>query len=676
MLDKIKNKVVDTNYTNIIPKGWYVKFKKDIQKSKEKQGFFDKILSMLFWQPQKSKRNNVSISNKSWKDKKKKWNLDLKEQLKEIVSMSDNEYSDKLLTPELRKYIKEKEKEYLVTLADYLDHIAPSSWEVSPSYFNVSGIYGRVYYANSYPSRLDFLWTRDLLSFDAKRDISWFIYPEDDTKIKAVLKRRATQLKAEINSALEKGITLDMDKQKEYEDVEEIRRKLATREERYFETSFYVSLYEENLERLDELSKKFEQKMGWYWINVKRASFRMDEWFNSVVPLGIDDLAISRSMVTTSLAGSFPFISNELSDDEWILYWINKHTGWLVIFNRFSKKLPNANEVILATSWAGKSFTTKLEILRYLLLGVEVIVIDPENEYKALIDKVGWTYINVAVNSAQHINPFDLPPKIEDVDYQKWDLLRSHIMNLIGLISVLIWWLTPEEEAILDKALQTTYSLKEITFDDESMEGKTPPLMEDLLNVLEGMEWGEKIAARLYKYVSGTYGKLFNNYTNVDLNSWLTVFSIRDLEDALKTPAMYNILNFIWWRVRAKKKPRLLIIDEAWIMMKHNISASFLYWLVKRARKYKLGITTITQDIEDFMKSEYGKPIVSNSSIQILLRQSPASIKVLDNVLGLSEAEKQLLVSAWVWEWLFFAWNQHIAIKILASPYEKEFIET
>ena len=300
----------------------------------------------------------------------------------------------------------------------------------------------------------------------------------------------------------------------------------------------------------------------------------------------------------------------------------------------------------------------------------------PENEYKSLIDKVWWTYINVAVNSQQHINPFDLPPKIEDVEYWKGDLLRSHIMNLIGLIWVLIGWLTPEEEAILDKALQTTYSLKEITFEDESMEWKTPPKMEDLLNVLEWMEWGEKLAVKLYKYVSWTYGKLFNNYTNVDLNSWLTVFSIRDLEDALKTPAMYNILNFIWGRVRAKKRPRILVIDEAWIMMKHPISANFLYWLVKRARKYKLWITTITQDIEDFVKSEYWKPIISNSAIQILLRQSPASIKSLDSILWLSEAEKQLLVSAWVGEWLFFAWNQHIWIKILASPYEKEFIQT
>ncbi len=682
MLEKIKNKLFDTDYTKYVEFGWYPEYDKNILKksstNKKNVWFFDKIFSIFF--PSVSKKDNSKASKKNkiktTKTDDKISGKSLEEQLKYIINLPDDKYDDKLLTPELRKYILEYEKEYVNTLADYKDHIAPSYFEVKPSYFNVSWMFGRTYYANMYPSYIDFLWTRDVISFDGKWDMSWFIYPEDDAKIQAMLKRRATQLKAEINSALERGITLDMEIQKEYEDVEEIRRKLTTREERYFEASYYISLYENDLEKLDELSKKFEQKISWYGVRVKRAAFRMDEGFNSTLPLCIDDLWISRSMVTTSLAGSFPFISNELSDSEWILYGINKHTWGLVIFNRFSKKLPNANEVILATSWAGKSFTTKLEILRYLLLWVEVIVIDPENEYKTLIDKVWWTYINVAVNSQQHINPFDLPPKIEDVEYGQWDLLRSHIMNLIWLIGVLIWGLTPEEESILDKALQTTYSLKEITFEDESMEWKTPPLMEDLLNVLEWMEWWDKIATRLYKYVKWTYWKLFNNYTNVDLDSWLTVFSIRDLEDALKTPAMYNILNFIWWRVRAKKRPRILVIDEAWIMMKHNISANFLYGLIKRARKYKLWVTTITQDIEDFIRSEYGKPIISNSSIQILLKQSPASIKSLQQILWLSDAEKQLLVASWVWEGLFFAGNQHIAIKILASPYEKEFIQT
>jgi len=380
-------------------------------------------------------------------------------------------------------------------------------------------------------------------------------------------------------------------------------------------------------------------------------------------------------MISTSLWGSFPFISNDLIQETWILYWINLHSSSLVIFDRFKNNLPNSNSIILATSGAGKSFTTKLEILRYLLLWTEVIVIDPENEYKALVDKVWWTYVNVSVSSHQYINPFDLPPKLEDIEYWEWDLLRWKIMELIWLISVLIWWLSPEEEAILDKAIQQTYALKEIDFTSDP-EWKTPPKMEDLLAVLEGTEWWQMLAIKLSKYVTWTFGNLFNNYTNIDLDSWLTVFSIRDLEEALKTPAMYNILNYIWTRVRAKKKKRLLVVDEAWIMMKHEMAANFLFWLIKRARKYKLWVTTITQDVEDFLNSPYGKPIVSNAAMQILLKQSTASIKSLDKVFNLSEAEKNFLVSANVWEWLIFAWPQHVAVKILASPYEADFIST
>lgn len=325
-------------------------------------------------------------------------------------------------------------------------------------------------------------------------------------------------------------------------------------------------------------------------------------------------------------------------------------TGSLVIFDRFSKKLQNANSVVLATSGAGKSFSVKLEIMRYLLLGIPTIAIDPENEYKALCEKVGGTYVNIAINSQQYVNPFDLPPRIEDVEYGKGDLLRTQIMNLIGLITVLIGGVTPEEEALLDRALQSTYALKEITLDQDDYTGKQAPLMEDLLHVLEGMDGGNSISVRLSKYVTGTFGKLFNNYTNVDFSTGLTVFSIRDLDEALKTPAMYNILNFIWTKVRSKKEKRLLVVDEAWIMMQNDVSANFLYGMVKRARKYGLGITTITQDIEDFAKSKFGKPIITNSAIQLLLKQSTASIKELNNILGLSDAEKQRLVAASIGE--------------------------
>jgi len=600
----------------------------------------------------------------------------LRDEVKKLLEIPDEEFSYKNLTSTMRQYILEVEQHYNSTVSDYKSHIAPSYREFKWVSFNVSGILWKTYYAHSYPSYIEALWTRDLLSFHSKRDISFFLYPEESSAIQWMLKQKATQLKAEINNSLQKWITLDTEVEQQYKDVDMIRKKLTTHEENYFEMWFYINIYHEDEAKLKEEWKKLEQKIAWYWIKVKPATQRMDEWFTSTLPICVDDLWISRSAVSTSLAGSFPFIANDLVSETWILYWVNMHTGGLVIFDRFNSKLPNMNSVILATSWAWKSFTVKLEILRYLLNWIDVIVIDPENEYRGLCQQVGWTYVNVATSSQQFINPFDIPPRIEDVSYWKWDLLRGQVMNLIGLVELLIGQLSSEEEAVLDKAIQSTYSLKGFDMDADSYEGKEPPIMQDLLNILEGMDWWDNLGLRISKYVTWTFGKLFNNYTNVDINNTLTVFSIRDLEEVLKTPAMFNVLNYIWTKVRSNKKPRLLVCDEAWILLQHEVSANYLFGLTKRARKYWLWITTISQDIEDFIKSKYWKPIISNSAFQVLLKQSTTSIKSLNDLLWLSEAEQQRLISAWVWEWLIFAWPQHIAVKILASPEERAFITT
>jgi conjugal transfer ATP-binding protein TraC len=682
-MNKYTDKIYNGNVSKQIQWAKPVFKKENNKKAKnEKKSFIDKIIESLF---------PAANTNKKWKNTKSisshntnKESLSLEEEIKRFISMPDDEYNENKLSSKLRAYLIEQDKEFERANANIIQKIAPSSFDIWVNEVNVSGMYARTYYVNSYPSVIDFFWTRWLINMDGKYDTSWFIYPTEKWDITSALKKRATQLKVEINDAYEKWRAVDKDIEIEYQDIQDILTKLATWEEKYFQTSCYTTLYSEETWRekkynpdnnLEIFSKKFEQVMKSYAINVKRASFRMDEWFHSTTPVCKDELGIYRSMISTSLWGSFPFISNDLIQQSGILYWINMHSSSLVIFDRFNSWLPNYNSIILATSWAWKSFTTKLEVLRYLLLGTEIIIIDPENEYKALVDKVWWTYINISVNSHQYINPFDLPPKLEDREYQEWDLLRSKIMDLIGLISVLVGWLTPEEEAILDTALQQTYALKEIDFNTDP-EGKTPPLMEDLLTILEGTEWGGKLAIKLSKYVTGSFGNLFNNYTNIDLDSWLTVFSIRDIEDALKTPAMYNVLNYIWTKTRSKKKKRLLVVDEAWIMMKEEMAANFLFGLIKRARKYKLWVTTITQDVEDFLSSPYGKPIVSNAAMQILLKQSTVSIQSLEKVFNLSEAEKNMLVSANVWEWLLFAWPQHVAVKILASPYEADFIST
>jgi len=656
----------------------------------KKKNWIDSMLDNVFWtddwakkeaksekksDEKKSDQENTPEDEKKLTEQEKKAN-ELREQIKKILEIPDSEYKDSMLTSDMRRFIKQVDEEYTSNIADFKTHIAPSYWEYKWNGMNISWILWKTYYTQRYPTYIDALWTRDLMGMHAKWDMSFFIYPEDDSAMQAMLKRKSTQLKAELNEAMSKWITTDKEVEQQYRDVEMIREKLSTREERYFELSNYFTIYNTDETVLREDGKKFEQKISGYGIAVKSANHRMDEWMTSTLPLCIDDLWITRSAVTSSLAWSFPFISNDLVQNTWIFYGLNLHTWWLIIMDRFSDKLPNMNSVILATSWAWKSFTVKLEILRYLLNWIDIIVIDPENEYKELCEAVGWTYVNIATNAQQYINPFDLPPKIEDVEYGKWDLLRSQIMTLIWLVQILIWKLSAEEEAILDKALQNTYALRGFSMEDDDYEWKQPPLMEDLMNVLNGMEWWEQVGLRLSKYATWTFGKLFNNYTNIDINNRITVFSIRDLEDALKTPAMYNVLNFIWTKVRSMKRQRLLVCDEAWIMLQNDVSANFMFSMTKRARKYWLWITTISQDIEDFVRSPYGKPIVSNSSMQILLKQSTTSIKSLNQLLGLSEAEQQKLISCGVWEWLIFAGNQHIALKILASPSEKEMITT
>ncbi len=657
----------------------------------EKKSRLDSVIDNLFWTDEWSKGKQSKDSSKSsdsngkWEESKTKTdNLseeaikaqELRDQIKKVLEIPDEEYKDSMITSDMRRFIKQVDDEYCSNIADFKSHIAPSYWEYKSNLMNISGILWKTYYTQRYPTYLDALRTRDLMSLHSKRDLSFFIYPEDDSAMQTMLKRKSTQLKAELNEAIQKWITTDKEVEQQFRDVELIREKLSTREERYFELSNYFTIYNTDENALREDGKKYEQKVSGYWIAVKNATQRMDEGMTSTLPLCLDDLWITRSAVTSSLAWSFPFISNDLVQNTWIFYGLNLHTWWLVILDRFSSRLPNMNSVILATSWAWKSFTVKLEILRYLLNGIDIIVIDPENEYKDLCEAVWWTYINIATNSQQYINPFDLPPKIEDVEYWKWDLLRSQIMTLIWLIQILIGTMSAAEEAILDKALQNTYALRGFSLDDDDYEWKQPPLMEDLMNVLNGMEWWEDLSLRLSKYVTWTFGKIFNNQTNVDINNRVTVFSIRDLEDALKTPAMYNALNFIWTKIRSMKRQRLLVCDEARIMLQNDVSANFLFSMTKRARKYWLWITTISQDIEDFVRSPYGKPIVSNSSIQILLKQSTTSIKSLNQLLGLSEAEQQKLISCGVWEWLIFAGNQHIAIKIMASPTEKDLLIT
>ncbi len=580
---------------------------------------------------------------------------------------------DKATAAERQKLI-EAEKVYQQGLTTIRDLISPSSMEIQYDKLRVEGLFAQTFFVHSYPRYLDTNWLSPVVNFDVTMDIAQFIYPIDSAAIMSVLKKKVAQMQSSIRIAEEKGIVRDPALETALEDAEELRTQIQRGQEKFFQFGLYFTIYGEDDKKLEKISKQLESLLGGKLILTKKSELQMEHGFNSTLPLCLDELEVNRNMNTSPLSSTFPFSSSDLTSNEGILYGLNRHNDSLIIFDRFS--LENANSVVFAKSGAGKSYCVKLEILRYLMLGTDVIVIDPENEYEALAQTVGGAYLKVSLTSDRRINPFDLPAALQDEELQPGDLLRSNIINLHGLLKIMLGGVTPLEEGILDKALNDVYAVKGITMDMVDPSNLPVPTMEDLYDILNNMEGGQNLAQRLQKYTQGTYAGIFNKPTNVDLNSGLMVFSIRDLEDALRPTAMYIILNFIWNRVRSKLKKRLLVIDEAWTMMQFEDSAKFLFGLVKRARKYYLGITTITQDVEDFVKSPYGKPVVTNSSMQLLLKQAPSAIEVLSKTFNLTEGEKYMLLNSGVGQGLFFAGLKHVAVQIIASYTEDKIVTT
>jgi len=489
-----------------------------------------------------------------------------------------------------------------------------------------------------------------------------------------VLRRKVAQIQSSITMNREKGNVRDPVLETALEDVEQLRTDLQRGQEKFFQFGMYFTVYADDLKKLEVTTKFLENQLGGKLILTKRADIQGEHAFNSTLPLAIDELVVQRNMNTTPLSTTFPFISSSLATDEGILYGLNRHNNSLIIFDRF--KLPNANSCVFASSGAGKSYSVKLEILRQAMLGTDVIVIDPENEYQALAETAGGTFLRVSLNSEQRINPFDLPSSFEGQDVRPGDLLRENIIALTGLMKLMLGKISGEEEALIDRALIDTYAVRGITMETEKPGEKPMPTMDDFYSVLVSMRGAEHLAQRIQKFTTGTFGGLFNHETNVDLGSGLIVFCIRDLEDELRPIAMFILLNFIWNRVRSKLKKRLLIVDEAWTMMQHEDAAKFLFGLVKRARKYYLGVTTVTQDVEDFLGSKYGRPIVTNSSLQLLLKQSPSSMDLLQKTFNLTEGERYLLLGSGVGQGLFFADNKHVAIQVIASYSENEIVTT
>lgn len=555
------------------------------------------------------------------------------------------------------------------------DLIAPPSIEVDFDMLKIGNFYYRTLFVSGYPRFVSANWLEPLISFNHTLEISMYIYPTRSEEVLENLKRKVGEMEATIQSDMKRGRVIEPSIQVALEDALALQQELAKGAQRFFQFGLYVTIPAKTIEDLNKASKQVESTLASLLIVTKRATLQMEEGYKTTLPMGQDRLVITRNMDTTSLATTFPFTTSELTANEGILYGINQHNDSLVIFDRFT--LENANTVVFGKSGAGKSFLVKLEILRSLMFDTEVIVIDPENEYETLTHALGGEYIRFHFGATTKVNPFDLALLHQKGSQQEDSELNQKILSLHGFFRVVMGKLTPMEDALLDRALILTYKMKGITPDPET-QSKEPPLMEDLYKTLIGMEdtVARGLADRIEKFVKGSLVGIFDHQTNFEIRNQLTVFSIRDLEDELRPIAMYLILDFIWTKVRQNKKKRILIVDEAWYMMKYPDSAAFLNSIAKRARKYYLGLTTITQDVEDFMSVDLGKTIIQNSSLQILLKQSTAAIDRIAEVFFLSEGERHFLLSAGVGEGLFFAGQAHAAIRVIASPQETALITT
>lgn len=572
-----------------------------------------------------------------------------------------------------KRTAEETTPEHVKSMQDALmtleDVIAPSAISISPKNINMSGKLMRIFFVVAYPRFLNDGWLEPILNLEREMDVSIVIHPINTADTLKKFQKKVAEVQSQINTRAEKGMVRDPKLEAAYNNLEDLRDKLQQAEEKLFDVGLYIAIYANSEKGLNETESEIKGILDSRLVYTKPALFQQEQGFKSIIPTLTDELLVHNKFNSSPLSSFFPFTSFDLTADTGILYGVNRHNSSLVLFDRFS--LTNYNSVTFATSGAGKSYATKLEILRSLMFGTEVIVIDPEREYEYLAEATGGRFFNISLSSSHTINPFDLPNPEEDESPS--DVLRTHIIELIGLFRLILGGLTPEEETIIDEALRETYALKDITGESDFSDLE-PPLLTDFEMVLAGMEGSGSLINRLQKYTTGTWSGFMNKATNIDINQKFVVFSLRDMEDELKTAAMYIITNHIWGAIRRRLQKRLLVIDEAWWMMKSEDTASFLFMLAKRGRKYYLGMATITQDVEDFLRSPYGVPMITNSSLQFLMKQSPTAIDTLQATFNLTDEEKFLLLESGVGEGIFFAGLKHVAIKVIASYTEDQII--
>ncbi len=601
---------------------------------------------------------------------------------KKVLDKNSPAYLQTLSSQELRKEVVQTEIEIQRTLLDnernykkdittIRDLISPSSVIIDSKQMELGTKLIRSFFVLTYSRIITSGWLEGVINADIPLDLSIFIYPQDSSDVLKDLKGKVGKIQASLQINAEKGMARDPALETAYRDVEALRDAIQQGVEKFFKIGVYIQVYADNQDQLERNSQFVESMFDQQNIIIKRAALQMDDGFNACLPILKDDLYVYSNMNTSPLSACFPFVSSDLSSNTGILYGINRHNSSLVIYDRFD--LENANSVVFATTGAGKSYTVKLEILRSLMMGISVIVIDPEQEYKMLADTVGGAYINMSLNSSNRINPFDLPKPMPGESVA--DILRSATIDIIGLINLMLGKMTPQETSVMERAISECYAKRDIT-PQTDISTATPPTMSDLVEILNGIVGGESLAQRLYRYTEGTFSGIFNQQTNINVFNEFVVFNIRDLQDELRPIAMYVLLKYVWNEIRTTLKQRILVCDEAWIMMQYEDSAKFLFGLVKRARKYYLGVTTITQDVSDFLNSPWGKPIVTNAAMKILLKQSPTSIDLIGETFNLTSGEKQVLLESEVGQGIFFAGTRHVAIGILAFPTEHKIITT
>lgn len=560
-----------------------------------------------------------------------------------------------------RKLAKqEKQKELTLTLGeqDAVDVLSYAGLEENVDYLCIDGVYIRTLYISGYPFTASSGWLDSIINFNHDTDISYHLYEVNALHALPKLHRKITELESTRRSMMQAGKIIGSEITDPLESAIELRDKIQRGQEKLFQMSIYIAIRAESLEELNKTTKLLEATMSARLFYSKVARYQQLEALQSILPRGEDQLGQKRNLDSSSAALTFPFMSSELVQESGILYGVNKSNNSLVILDRFS--LHNANSIVFAQSGSGKSYTTKVEILRQLMQGTKVLVIDPEREYKRLSETVKGTYIKLSAKSKEKINPFDLASTF----HTKADL-TEHVQDLTAVIDLMAEGLDKREKAAVDKAILKVYKKAK----------KQQPLLEDLYAELHNL--GQlQLCERLEKYITGSSAEIFNSHTNINLDNRLVIFDIKDMSANLRPIMMLIISNFIQNQVKAKPEKRMLVIDEGWLLLQHEQSARFIAGLVRRARKYYLGVSFISQQADDFLKSDYGRAIASQSALRILMRQDTTTIKTVVTEFNLSEYERQFLLTCERGDALIIADQNHVAVKVVASEKEHPLITT